>query len=195
MLDDLHRELWDRGHRFVRYTDDLRVFVRSERSNASRTCGVPLVCLACELQRWGRATVGHDDRPCPSVCLSHLRAAVRLAGSARSFDGVQGRGAAAGQYRDRRAYRTARRREHRLGVQEDPRRAVAHSGNGSLPRSAEVGFPVRRAWSAGNHPARGMPGRRVAAKVLNIAHPRNRGWSHDSSGRACSEAPRGAATR
>ena len=32
MLDDLDRELWGRGHRFVRYADDLRVFVRSERA-------------------------------------------------------------------------------------------------------------------------------------------------------------------
>ena len=43
MLDDLDRELWDRGHRFVRYADDLRVFVRSERA-AQRVfesvCGV-----------------------------------------------------------------------------------------------------------------------------------------------------------
>jgi RNA-directed DNA polymerase len=29
MLDDLDRELWRRGHRFVRYADDVRVFVRS----------------------------------------------------------------------------------------------------------------------------------------------------------------------
>jgi len=43
MLDDLDRELWSRGHRFVRYADDLRVFVRSERA-AQRVfesaCGV-----------------------------------------------------------------------------------------------------------------------------------------------------------
>ena len=43
ILDDLDRELWERGHRFVRYADDLRVFVRSERA-ASRVfesvCGV-----------------------------------------------------------------------------------------------------------------------------------------------------------
>ena len=43
MLDDLDRELWERGHRFVRYADDLRVFVRSERA-AQRVfesvCGV-----------------------------------------------------------------------------------------------------------------------------------------------------------
>jgi len=43
MLDDLDRELWQRGHRFVRYADDLRVFVRSERA-AQRVfesvCGV-----------------------------------------------------------------------------------------------------------------------------------------------------------
>jgi RNA-directed DNA polymerase len=32
MLDDLDRELWARGHRFARYADDLRVFVRSERA-------------------------------------------------------------------------------------------------------------------------------------------------------------------
>jgi RNA-directed DNA polymerase len=32
MLDDLDRELWERGHRSVRYADDLRVFVRSERA-------------------------------------------------------------------------------------------------------------------------------------------------------------------
>ena len=43
MLDDLDRELEKRGHRFVRYADDLRVFVRSERA-AQRVfdsaCGV-----------------------------------------------------------------------------------------------------------------------------------------------------------
>jgi RNA-directed DNA polymerase len=32
MLDDLDKELERRGHRFVRYADDLRVFVRSERA-------------------------------------------------------------------------------------------------------------------------------------------------------------------
>lgn len=32
MLDDLDRELFKRGHRFVRYADDIRVFVRSERA-------------------------------------------------------------------------------------------------------------------------------------------------------------------
>jgi hypothetical protein len=32
MLDDLDRELFERGHRFVRYADDLRIFVRSERA-------------------------------------------------------------------------------------------------------------------------------------------------------------------
>jgi RNA-directed DNA polymerase len=36
MLDDLDRELEGRGHRFVRYADDLRVYVRSERA-AHRT--------------------------------------------------------------------------------------------------------------------------------------------------------------
>ena len=32
MLDDLDRELERRGHRFVRYADDLRVYMRSERA-------------------------------------------------------------------------------------------------------------------------------------------------------------------
>ncbi|WP_277750825.1 group II intron reverse transcriptase/maturase [Nonomuraea polychroma] len=32
MLDDLDRELWKRGHRFVRFADDIRVFVRSRRA-------------------------------------------------------------------------------------------------------------------------------------------------------------------
>lgn len=32
MLDDVDRELEGRGHRFVRYADDLRAFVRSERA-------------------------------------------------------------------------------------------------------------------------------------------------------------------
>lgn len=32
MLDDLDRELWRRGHRFVRYADDIRVFTRSKRA-------------------------------------------------------------------------------------------------------------------------------------------------------------------
>jgi RNA-directed DNA polymerase len=32
MLDDLDRELWARGLRFVRYADDVRIFVRSKRA-------------------------------------------------------------------------------------------------------------------------------------------------------------------
>lgn len=32
MLDDLDRELWSRGLRFVRYADDVRIFVRSKRA-------------------------------------------------------------------------------------------------------------------------------------------------------------------
>src|SRR5216117_385597 len=43
MLDDLDRELWGRGHKFVRYADDLRVFVCSERAAqrvSGSVCGV-----------------------------------------------------------------------------------------------------------------------------------------------------------
>ncbi len=32
MLDDFDQEFWDRGHRFVRYADDIRVFVKSKRA-------------------------------------------------------------------------------------------------------------------------------------------------------------------
>lgn len=32
MLDDFDQEFWSRGHRFVRYADDIRIFVRSKRA-------------------------------------------------------------------------------------------------------------------------------------------------------------------
>ncbi|MGX1749056.1 group II intron reverse transcriptase/maturase [Glutamicibacter protophormiae] len=32
MLDDFDQEFWSRGHRFVRYADDIRVFVKSKRA-------------------------------------------------------------------------------------------------------------------------------------------------------------------
>lgn len=32
MLDDFDQVFWDRGHRFVRYADDIRVFVKSKRA-------------------------------------------------------------------------------------------------------------------------------------------------------------------
>lgn len=34
MLDDFDQEFWSRGHRFVRYADDLRIFLRSKRAAA-----------------------------------------------------------------------------------------------------------------------------------------------------------------
>lgn len=40
MLDDLDRELERRGHRFVRYADDVRVHVRSERAGERTLAGV-----------------------------------------------------------------------------------------------------------------------------------------------------------
>jgi RNA-directed DNA polymerase len=40
MLDDLDRELERRGHRFVRYADDVRVHVRSERAGERVLAGV-----------------------------------------------------------------------------------------------------------------------------------------------------------
>lgn len=38
MLDDFDQEFWRRGHRFVRYADDIRVFVKSRRA-AQRVLG------------------------------------------------------------------------------------------------------------------------------------------------------------
>ena len=38
------------------------------RSQSPRTCGVPEVCLACELRRWPGSAVGHHDHPCPCAC-------------------------------------------------------------------------------------------------------------------------------
>jgi group II intron reverse transcriptase/maturase len=40
MLDDLDRELERRGHRFVRYADDLRIHVRSERAGERVLAGI-----------------------------------------------------------------------------------------------------------------------------------------------------------
>jgi len=40
MLDDLDRELERRGHRFVRYADDLRIHVRSERAGERALVGI-----------------------------------------------------------------------------------------------------------------------------------------------------------
>jgi retron-type reverse transcriptase len=54
MLDDLDRELWERGHRFVRYADDLRVFVRSERAAqrvSGSVCGVTVRRLKLKVNR------------------------------------------------------------------------------------------------------------------------------------------------
>ena len=39
VLDELDSELARRGHRFVRYADDLTVYVRSERSSSTRMQG------------------------------------------------------------------------------------------------------------------------------------------------------------
>jgi RNA-directed DNA polymerase len=40
MLDDLDKELEQRGHRFVRYADDMRIYVRSERAGQRVLDGV-----------------------------------------------------------------------------------------------------------------------------------------------------------
>ena len=67
MLDDLDRELWDRGHGFVRYADDLRVFVRSERA-AQRlfesVCGVIERRLKLKVKRGSPRSGAPPKRRC-----------------------------------------------------------------------------------------------------------------------------------
>ena len=62
MLDDLDRELWQRGHRFLRYADDFRVFVRTELA-AQRVfesvCGVIERRLKLRVNR-EKSSVRHD---------------------------------------------------------------------------------------------------------------------------------------
>jgi len=60
MLDDLDRELWQRGHRFVRYADDLRVFVRSERA-AHRVFDSVADVIERRLSSWNEITYSVRD--------------------------------------------------------------------------------------------------------------------------------------
>lgn len=55
MLDDLDRELFKRGHRFVRYADDVMIFVRSKRA-AGRT----LASVATFIERRLRLEVNRE---------------------------------------------------------------------------------------------------------------------------------------
>lgn len=49
MLDDFDQVFWDRGHRFVRYADDIRVFVKSKRA-AQRVLGQATKVLETDLR-------------------------------------------------------------------------------------------------------------------------------------------------
>ncbi|MGV9713258.1 group II intron reverse transcriptase/maturase [Gordonia sp. NPDC003424] len=49
MLDDFDQEMWRRGHRFVRYADDIRIFVKSERA-AQRVLETSTVLLEKRLK-------------------------------------------------------------------------------------------------------------------------------------------------
>ena len=68
MLDDLDHELERRGHAFVRYADDLRVYVRSERAAARVLDGVTAFVeqrLHLRVNR-DKSGVGAGDRPGPA---------------------------------------------------------------------------------------------------------------------------------
>ncbi|HET9973314.1 MAG TPA: group II intron reverse transcriptase/maturase [Streptosporangiaceae bacterium] len=84
MLDDLDRELWQRGHRSVRYADDLRVFVRSERA-AQRVfesvCGVIERRLRLKVNR-EKSSIRHAAQatlPGFGFFFGGLRAGIRIA--------------------------------------------------------------------------------------------------------------------
>src|SRR5712691_1466858 len=84
MLDDLDRELWQRGHRFVRYADDLRVFVRSERA-AQRVfesvCGVIERRLRLKVNREKSSIrrAAEATLPGSGFCLTGPRVTIRVA--------------------------------------------------------------------------------------------------------------------
>jgi RNA-directed DNA polymerase len=72
MLDDLDRALQRRGHRFVRYADDLRVYVRSERA-AARV----LDSVAAFVERRLKLKVNRVlDQPRGTCCAAGLRVLV-----------------------------------------------------------------------------------------------------------------------
>ena len=85
MLDDLDRELWQRGHRFARYADDLRVFVRSERA-AQRVfdgvCGV--------IERRLRLKVNREKSSIRHAATLHCGAQRKLTVSSRSGPALRG---------------------------------------------------------------------------------------------------------
>src|SRR6266705_592070 len=84
MLDDLDRELWTRGHRFVRYADDLRVFVRSERAARrvfESVCGVIERRLKLKVNR-EKSSIRHAAQatlPGFGFFLSGTQAGIRVA--------------------------------------------------------------------------------------------------------------------
>jgi RNA-directed DNA polymerase len=84
MLDDLDRELGERGHRFVRYADDLRVFVRSERA-AQRVfesvCGVIEQRLRLKVNR-DKSSIRHAAQATLlgfGFCLTGTQVGIRVA--------------------------------------------------------------------------------------------------------------------
>jgi RNA-directed DNA polymerase len=84
MLDDLDRELGERGHRFVRYADDLRVFVRSERA-AQRVfesvCGVIEQRLRLKVNR-DKSSIRHAAQATLlgfGFCLTGSQVGIRVA--------------------------------------------------------------------------------------------------------------------
>ena len=111
------------GHDFSR----VRVRVHPDESASASACGVPEVCMSCELQRWPGSAGGHHDHPCPCACSisssSRLRPALRLADSARPVVGLQGRRVARAAARGRRAASRQFPAPARLGRPGGPRRA------------------------------------------------------------------------
>ena len=68
VLDELDKELEDRGHRFCRYADDSNSYVRSARAGARVLASIRRFITRClKLQvNWSKSTV---DRPWKRSCL------------------------------------------------------------------------------------------------------------------------------
>ena len=65
LLDELDKELEQRGHRFVRYADDANVYVRSRRAGERVMASLECRGLAHEPSRTERHTAGNGfDQPC-----------------------------------------------------------------------------------------------------------------------------------
>jgi hypothetical protein len=109
---------------------------------AAPACGVSEVCMACELQRRAEQLCGMMIDRVPAPALSHLRPALRLAGTARPFIDLQGCRVACAAARGRR-------------TAPGPSAAPAGLGRPSSPRRADPAPALEAAYAPAGHPWHG----------------------------------------